>query len=291
MFSPLKNHQHMHPQDNNWEWQGNVSENPQFHAWSTGMYLLPVSHQRWHWWGRWARPCGTRRCCSVLPQPHSPGHSSPAAARSEEKHTDHATRISPQHSLDRLSVKQRRSQSPRLLEQGALQNRNLFLARSVEFWWDSSDLPLKPQFTSFWNPKDCKLILSIILNCRFKPTTFTLAWILFCPFSGWLNARHTSVIECGHETKSNLIFFSGCYLTFSIALFLLPVTPYIALSIDDKATKELDWVLMVRDTTSAGFSVSLLDCSLIYKLETNIGNFESTLFWNQSSWRQTLTII
>lgn len=92
-----------------------------------------------------------------------------------------------------------------------------------------------------------------------------------------------SVIECEHETKSNLISFYGCQLTFSIALFLLPVTPYIALSIADRATKELDWVFMVSDTTSAGFSVSLLDCSLIYKLKTNIGNFESTLFQNQSS--------
>lgn len=58
------------------------------------------------------------------------------------------------------------------------------------------------------------------------------------------------------------------------------MSPYNALSIDDKATKESDCVFRLSDTVSAGFSVSLLDCSLIYKLKTIIGNFKSTLFQN-----------
>jgi len=87
--------------------------------------------------------------------------------------------------------------------------------------------------------------------------------------------------EYEHETNSNLLYFCGYYLTFSIAFFPLPVTPYTALSIDDKATNELNCVFMLSDTTSAGFSISLLDCSLIYKLKTNTGNFERTLFQNK----------
>lgn len=135
----------------------------------------------------------------------------------------------------------------------------------------------------YWNSKDCKLVLLIFLNCRFKQTTFTQPWTALLPVFRPAECM-THISYCmWNETKSNWIFFFGCYLTFSIALFLLPVTPYIALSIDDKATKVLGWVFMVSDTTSAGFSVSLLDCSLIYKLKTKIGNFESTLFWNQSS--------
>lgn len=70
----------------------------------------------------------------------------------------------------------------------------------------------------------------------------------------------------------------GYYLTFSIALFPLPVTPYIALSIDDKATKESNCVFMLSDTISAGLCVSLLDSNLIYKQETNVSNLKSTFF-------------
>lgn len=92
---------------------------------------------------------------------------------------------------------------------------------------------------------------------------------------------HNSCLNMNMKQTATCFSFCGYYLTFSIAVFPLPVTPYTALSIDDKATKELNCVFNLSDTTSAGFSISLLDCSLIYKLKTNIGNFKSTSFQNK----------